>query len=291
LNEALSENLFLSVVCILNKIPLFLVGKPGTSKTLALQIAASNLLGKSSPVPFWRRFPALAMFTYQCSPLSTATEIRRQFDMACRFQQHASEQISVFVLDEVGLAEFSPHLPLKVLHSILVQPPVAVVGVSNWTLDRAKMNRAILLTRPEPSVFDLRFTGERISRSFNTVQTSTGEGGGGDAAADEEGGVSTVEQTTATTHDAPRAKDDDQGEWWLQGLADTFHSLYSKEQESGREFWGMRDYYALVRQLKLAKQVDRDTLVVALCRNLGGKPGQLESIVQRFLDAIFPNQK
>jgi len=41
LNEALSENLFVSIVCILNKLPLFLVGKPGTSKTLTMQVAAA----------------------------------------------------------------------------------------------------------------------------------------------------------------------------------------------------------------------------------------------------------
>ncbi|KAH9251570.1 hypothetical protein BASA81_010609 [Batrachochytrium salamandrivorans] len=250
MNEALSENLFLCVVCILNRIPLFLVGKPGTSKTLALQIAASNLLGRSSPRPFWRKFPGLAVFTYQCSPLSTAQEIKRQFDVACRYQSHASEQVSVFVLDEVGLAEFSPSLPLKVLHSMLVDPPCAVIGVSNWTLDRAKMNRAILLTRPEPSVFDLKFTGERISQSFTTTEIC-------------------------------------HPDWWLEGVATTFYALYAEEQSSGREFWGMRDYYALVRQLKSAPQVTVQVLTVALCRNLGGKPDQILSIVARFKRAVF----
>ena len=48
----------------------------------------------------------------------------------------------------VGLAEHSPDMPLKVLHGILVDPPIAVVGISNWTLDAAKMNRAICLQRP-----------------------------------------------------------------------------------------------------------------------------------------------
>lgn len=37
LNAALVENLFVVVVCILNKIPVFVVGKPGSSKTLAMQ--------------------------------------------------------------------------------------------------------------------------------------------------------------------------------------------------------------------------------------------------------------
>ena len=49
----------------------------------------------------------------------------------------------VLLLEEVGLAELSPHLPLKVLHSILDEARVSVVGISNWALDPAKMNRAV----------------------------------------------------------------------------------------------------------------------------------------------------
>jgi E3 ubiquitin-protein ligase RNF213 len=39
----------------------------------------------------------------------------------------------------VGLAEHSPDMPLKVLHGILVSPPIAIIGLSNWVLDPAKM--------------------------------------------------------------------------------------------------------------------------------------------------------
>ena len=48
--------------------------------------------------------------------------------------------------------------PLKVLHG-LIEPAwneeqlnIAVVGISNWALDAAKMNRAIHLYRPEPDI-------------------------------------------------------------------------------------------------------------------------------------------
>lgn len=48
--------------------------------------------------------------------------------------------------------------PLKVLHG-LIEPAfgvesldVAVVGISNWSLDAAKMNRAIHLSRPDPGI-------------------------------------------------------------------------------------------------------------------------------------------
>lgn len=37
-NKALLENIFVSLVCMLNLIPVFVVGKPGSGKTLALQL-------------------------------------------------------------------------------------------------------------------------------------------------------------------------------------------------------------------------------------------------------------
>ena len=75
----------------------------------------------------------------------------------------------ILLLDEVGLAEHSPDMPLKVLHGILVDSPVAVVGLSNWVLDPAKMNRAILVQRPDPTVDDLVATGSRIIGNLTNV--------------------------------------------------------------------------------------------------------------------------
>jgi hypothetical protein len=105
----------------------FLVGKPGSSKTLTLQIIANNLNGEQSQNKFWRRFPSIHIIQFQCSPLSTAAAITTQFQMACSFQANAENTICVLLLDEVGLAEHSPDMPLKALHAILVDPPVAVV--------------------------------------------------------------------------------------------------------------------------------------------------------------------
>ena len=42
---------------------------------------------------------------------------------------------------------------------MLVDPPIAIVGLSNWVLDPAKMNRAVLVQRPEPSNQDIALTG------------------------------------------------------------------------------------------------------------------------------------
>jgi hypothetical protein len=36
-------------------------------------------------------------------------------------------------------------MPLKVLHKMLVDPPIAIVGLSNWKLDPAKVGREVAL--------------------------------------------------------------------------------------------------------------------------------------------------
>jgi hypothetical protein len=47
-NEALKENVFMMVVCIELRIPLFLVGKPGSSKSLAKTIVSDAMQGTSA---------------------------------------------------------------------------------------------------------------------------------------------------------------------------------------------------------------------------------------------------
>ena len=47
-NSALKENVFMMVVCIELRIPLFLVGKPGSSKSLAKTIVADAMQGDAA---------------------------------------------------------------------------------------------------------------------------------------------------------------------------------------------------------------------------------------------------
>ena len=149
LNEALCENLFMLLVSVLNQIPIFVVGKPGSSKSLAMRLLQDNLKGQASENTFLRSLPAVTVFSYQCSPLSTSQGIEQAVAQARRYRQSSTNTITVVLLDEVGLAEQSPHLPLKVLHKVLdeAMENETLVGISNWTLDPAKMNRAVRLYR------------------------------------------------------------------------------------------------------------------------------------------------
>ena len=121
-NAALRENVFMMVVCIENRLPLFLVGKPGSSKSLAKAIIRDSMHGVSTTDPLLRNFKEVQLFTYQCSRFSTSESIMEVFKTACDFQKskkNRRELVSVVVLEEIGLAEDSPGLPLKTLHPFL----------------------------------------------------------------------------------------------------------------------------------------------------------------------------
>eukprot|EP00397_Hematodinium_sp_SG-2012_P000011 GEMP01000011.1.p1 GENE.GEMP01000011.1~~GEMP01000011.1.p1 ORF type:complete len:5020 (+),score=1237.73 GEMP01000011.1:156-15215(+) len=168
LNEALRENLFMLLVSVMNQIPIFVIGKPGCSKSLAVEILQRNLNGTASENPFFKQMPAVHIMPYQCSPFSTASGIQNQFDNARKYAGgDASHTIVCVLLDEVGLAEESPHLPLKVLHKELEQKceGIVCIGISNWSLDAAKMSRAVTLFRPPPDVDDLCQTAEGMVSS------------------------------------------------------------------------------------------------------------------------------
>ena len=113
------------------------------------------------------------MVSYQCSPLSTAEGIKATFRQCSKLQKanNPDKFVSVVVLDEVGLAEDSPLMPLKTLHPLLedgvsstddileveeqTRERVAFIGISNWALDPAKMNRGIMLSRGIPDTKEL----------------------------------------------------------------------------------------------------------------------------------------
>jgi len=170
-NQALLENVFVLVVCIYNAIPVFvrhstsqttepicspilfhsvqIVGKPGASKTLAMSIVKDTF---AQPL---LNLPPIRVISHQCSPQTTTYELLKTFESAQTLQNSSGEKLRVVVLlDEVGLAEYSPDLPLKMLHRQMENNDfatgrsnqgkgVSIVGISNWRLDPAKMNRAV----------------------------------------------------------------------------------------------------------------------------------------------------
>ena len=61
-NAALRENVFMMAVCVDLRIPLFLVGKPGSSKSLAKAIVADSMRGPASQNELLKSFKQVSVF-------------------------------------------------------------------------------------------------------------------------------------------------------------------------------------------------------------------------------------
>ena len=257
-NGALLENVFILMVCILLRMSAFLVGKPGCSKSLAMQLIFSNLRGKDSHDLYFQILPQLFEFRFQCSEDTTSEGLLQVFDRAAKFGRKNPDSIAVVLLDEVGLAEVARHNPLKVLHG-LIEPdarrefaegtadagilPYAVVGISNWELDAAKMNRAVVLSRPDPDAMALERTAAAIMQVGRHNPRETSE--------------------------------------LLRPIARAYYAYLSQQERTN--FHGLRDFYALVKTLGRAKAPGDQVVVNAVARNFGGLANSADTF-QSLLD-------
>ena len=112
------------LLCSELKIPMFIIGKPGSSKSLAKNLIAQKMQGVDrSNSLILRCFKEAHFITFQCSPLSTSERILKTFRYCAKYQLERQNDLdrytSVVVLDEIGLAEASPSMPLKTLHPLL----------------------------------------------------------------------------------------------------------------------------------------------------------------------------
>ena len=177
-NRALLENLFALFVCVNSKVPLFIVGKPGCSKSLSVQLLFKAMKGEISKNLLFKALPKLMLNSYQGSLGSTSKGVLNIFKKARSILENETEEnlskiISMIYFDEMGLAEHSPNNPLKVIHSELEydlnegRKKIAFVGISNWRLDASKMNRGLYLSIPQPDLEDLKLTAQIIAESYN----------------------------------------------------------------------------------------------------------------------------
>ena len=64
-NRALLENIFTLFVCVNAKVPLFIVGKPGCSKSLSVQLLFKSMKGENSDNILFKTLPKLISNSYQ----------------------------------------------------------------------------------------------------------------------------------------------------------------------------------------------------------------------------------
>ena len=67
------------LISLLNKIPIIMVGPPGSSKTLCTKLLYENMKGINSKMEYFKKMPNLMYKTYQCSILSTSESIEVAF--------------------------------------------------------------------------------------------------------------------------------------------------------------------------------------------------------------------
>ncbi|CAG8454752.1 3616_t:CDS:10 [Acaulospora morrowiae] len=256
-NEALLENVLVMIVCILTRIPVFIIGAPGSSKSLAIRLISQNLRGSDSNDEYFRKLPQACnvyLIPHQGSSSSTSDGILKVFQKAQNFQETSSKEfpvISVVLLDEVGLAETSPFNPLKVLHSLLEPsypsdgPKVSVIGISNWRLDNSKSSRALLVQRPKFDTEDLVDTAVRLigNKTHDKIQKNS-----------------------------------------LLPLAIAY-SEYEQKGQKHSNFHGLRDYYALVKSLSMNELIP-EHIHMALARNFGGTE-QFAEICQTYFGNVI----
>ncbi|XP_052217509.1 E3 ubiquitin-protein ligase rnf213-alpha-like [Dreissena polymorpha] len=249
-NTALRENLFMMVVCIELRIPLFLVGKPGSSKSLAKTIVADAMQGNLSRGALFKHFKQIQMVSFQCSPLATSEGIIGTFKQCARFQKDKDldKFVSVVVLEEIGLAEDIPQMPLKTLHPLLEDgcvgdetpekyKKVAFIGISNWALDPAKMNRGILVRREVPDLTELKNSARGICSAKDGLDQAF------------------IKK-------------------WIEPLAKGYNDVLLMASKE-REFFGLRDFYSLVKMVytcvnERITEPSRSQIVHAIKRNFGG---------------------
>ena len=119
--------------------------------------------GKYSKEKFFRKYPQIMQTYFQGSESNNPEDIYKLFEIAEgkyksfleRFKKNEikKEDLPIsMILFDVGLAEKSKNNPLEVLHSKLEyagkMDGVSFIGISNYSLDAAIINRAMVLSVP-----------------------------------------------------------------------------------------------------------------------------------------------
>ena len=267
LNRALKENLYTCYTCIEANIPLIIIGKPGTGKSLSFNILYNTLKGENSTNPIFRDKGKLYRHYYQGSETSTSEGIKKVFEKAKKDKDNKKNKntITLVFFDEMGLAERSSNNPLKIMHSLLERDSensVPFLGISNWRLDAAKINRALNLSITDYDDVDLKDTAFEIAKAFDP-------------------------QLAITYKD------------YFEILAMTYKKYLESNKElmqENKDFHGNRDFYTLIktaiRELIERKRKDEisnneskvltEVGIISLNRNFGGLEESTKKINEIF---------
>lgn len=256
-NIALTENIWVSYICIMNNIPLWIIGKPGTSKSLAINIVINKLMNRSSLNNKIAICPHLVSQTFLCSQSSTTHAILEQLGKIVKKGRMFSKEnyiINLQILEEIGHADQSPFRPLVCLHNIIdngyqlennVFVPVTLLGLSNYKMDSAKLNRGILLLRSELNEKEMETTAYDI---FESTARAWGK-------------------ELDPTQSAFESR--------IKSIGSSYQRLTQQLNDDHKAFVGLRDFYGLIQSIThplLHNEGNQATYLTLIQRNFSGIP-------------------
>ena len=180
-NKLLKENLFLLFLSIVTKIPLIIVGKPGTGKSLSVQLIYNSMRGEYSKNDFFKKYPSIIQLYFQGSEYTNSEDISSLFIKAenyyYKYMKKCKDKnkvpIYMIVFDNLELCQKASSNPLQLLNKYLdnldKNENVCFIGISNYILDISNINRVLNLSVPnlEDDLAQIKFTSKSIVSSIS----------------------------------------------------------------------------------------------------------------------------
>ena len=181
-NQILKENLFLLFLSVVTKIPFIIIGKPGTGKSLGVQLIYNSMRGKYSKTNFFKQYPKIIQIYYKCSELTTSQEITEIFikgeDLYCNYRKtniNNEDLVPIYMIlfDDIHLANKAISNPLIVLQNKIEYDGkaegICFIGISNYTLNSTLMNRTLILSIPnlENKLDQLKLASKNIVKNIS----------------------------------------------------------------------------------------------------------------------------
>ena len=175
-NTLLKENIFSIFISIITNIPLIIIGKPGSGKSLSAELISKSMKGKYSKSKFFQLYPKIIQVYFQGSESCSIEDVEILFKKAENKLNHFKNKngeipIIMILFDNLELTEKSKENPLEILYSKLEilqkKKGISFIGISNYLLEESKLNKTLVRSVPD---FDKNFS-EILLTSYNIVES------------------------------------------------------------------------------------------------------------------------